>query len=62
MRYVHLTRRLQEDPEELRAAAERRLYRLDPLRTTSDGRWILSPVAARYRNPETVLASAPRWA
>lgn len=54
-RLTYLTKKLQEDPAAVRSAAERELLHLALVRTTPEGGWALSPVAARYRNPDVIL-------
>jgi uncharacterized protein (TIGR02678 family) len=54
----YLNKRLREDRAQIRPEAEAMLGHLGLLRTDDQGGWCLSPVAARYRDPELVLAPA----
>jgi uncharacterized protein (TIGR02678 family) len=50
----YLTKAMQEDPSQLREAAQSQLAYLGLLRVLPAGGWVLSPVAGRYRDPGLV--------
>jgi hypothetical protein len=50
---------LKDNPAATRAEAERQLTHLGLLRVTADDSWQLSPVAARYRDPDVLLPDTP---
>ena len=51
----YLTKAMSDDPALVREAAEEELVRLGLLRVLPAGGWLLSPVAARYRDPGVII-------
>lgn len=54
-RGAYLNKKLKDDPKQIRPEAEAVLRHLALLRTPESGGWVLSPVAARYRDPDITL-------
>ncbi|MFT3888862.1 MAG: DUF2398 family protein [Arachnia sp.] len=48
----HLTKALQESPTAVLTSAQSRLAELGLLRVTSEGHWLLTPLAGRYRDAD----------
>jgi hypothetical protein len=59
-RHRHLTKDMRDDPALVRSVAEDTLQDVGILRVDDDGAWELLPTAARYRDPDVVLAGADR--
>ena len=57
-RAAYLNKKLREDASQIRPEAETVLRHLALLRTPPAGGWVLSPVAARYRDPDIVLGGS----